>query len=146
MRHIRVKNYFAVFRKFVDALYVKRRKLTKTSESAVSHLKDLIGERIRESRGKVSQDALESMSGVDRGIIGAIENASRDYRIDSLLAVIVALNADEKIVFDKDPLTAKLAEELLYVLQHGHSDDIQLVMLAIRNALRSAQHKSKKSA
>lgn len=104
-------------------------------ERAVKSLKRLIGERIKTMRGKQTQDALQELSGVDRSIIIGIEKASRDYRINSLLAVVSALRADETVIFADDPLSQNLYANLKSIVKSGNLKEIAYVADAMDRAL-----------
>lgn len=56
-----------------------------------------IGKKVRQLRGERSKLWVETQSGVDRGILGAIELGTRDYRIGSLLKVIATLSPEDPV-------------------------------------------------
>lgn len=105
--------------------------------------KELIGRRIRDLRGGISQDAIATAGGTTRRIVGEIERAVSDYRIESLLAVIDGLELQlktgpdaliEKVVFAHDSLESDLVEKLIAVLRRGDSTYRALVMNSIEAA------------
>lgn len=112
-------------------------KLNDETAKRVSELKKLISRRVKQLRidKHWSQDALGVNAGVDRSIVVRIEKAKDDYRIDSLVAVLLALKADESIIFSPDPLKKKLAENIEKLFTKGDIHEISFVAQMIERAV-----------
>jgi transcriptional regulator with XRE-family HTH domain len=116
-------------------------KLTRhENQGAVDRIKAAIGERIRKFRGDISQEAVETESGVDRGIISKIEGGKTDYRIDSFLRVLMAVKGDEEILFGKNPLEDALHQQLNIILRGGIPSEIHYIMDALSRAVAVTNH------
>lgn len=100
----------------------------------MSAMKQLIGKRVRELRGGIKQEAIAAASGVNRGIIGSIERADKDYRIDSLLRVLQVLQADVLEIFAPDPLAKQLHDAVARIYKAGVPSELHFIMEAIRRA------------
>lgn len=80
-----------------------------------------IGRKVRQLRGKHSQEWLESASGVTRKIISEIELSKRDYQITSLLRVLSVLQEDDNQLFaaSLNPAHQELHRKLQELLDAG---------------------------
>ena len=108
---------------------------------SVGNLKMLLGERIKKVRvaGEATQDAVAVAGNVTRRIVGEVERADSDYRIESYLAVVNGLEELRLIPsaadFVVEPVTKSLYTELSFILTHGSSDDISYLMTTFRRII-----------
>lgn len=97
-------------------------------------LKQRIGEHMLRLRAGRKQEVIERESGVHRTIIGKIERGSTDYRINSLIKVLIALKASEETLFPDDPLEEALRKKLITVLRRGKPEDRNYLISTIERA------------
>lgn len=118
-------------------------KKKKPASPEVLAKKELIGKRVKELRGGISQDAIASAGGTSRRVVGEVERASTDYRVESLLAVIDGLEKQTntgpdsliaQVIFAPDSLESDLVEKLILVLRHGNSNGRMSVIGSIETA------------
>lgn len=91
MIRTRVKEKVGRIRNWVLILDPVMGKKPRKAPKSVIEKKVLIGKRVKELRGTISQDAIASAGGTSRRVVGEVERASTDYRIESLLSVIDGL-------------------------------------------------------
>lgn len=117
------------------------RKRKGVSERSVENLKTLLGDRIKNVRiaGEATQDAVAVAGKVSRRIVGEVERADSDYRIESYLAVLSGLEELRLIPsatdFALEPISKALHSEVGFVLTNGSSDDIQYLMTTLRRII-----------
>ncbi|MDQ0659481.1 helix-turn-helix domain-containing protein [Paenibacillus sp. W2I17] len=98
----------------------------------MSELRQLIGTRIRAMRNAkgLTQQKLADIAGLDYRYIGALERGERNFSIDTLEKVLLALNVEISELMlssgeDHDGVRQKAIDDFLLVLSRLSDDKVQ---------------------
>lgn len=127
------------------------------NENGLQERKKRITDRIKKARCRpdgtmVSHQAIAKAAGTNRQLVGEVCRGNTDYRIESLIAVLVGLerlellpDPVEQVLFTSDSFEANLYKKLIQVLRRGASEDRSLVLAQIERAAAGMEEPTARS-